>query len=824
MKLPKLFLLSDRIGTFLVGLSAASGAAALIYEIVWFQLVQLVIGSSAISLGVLLATFMGGMCIGSLMLPHIVATRHQPLRIYALIELGIAISGILILFIMPFVSRMYAANALQGIPGILLRAAITAALLLPPTILMGATLPAIARWMDSTSLGISRVGGLYAANIAGAMFGCLFAGFYLLRVHDTVIATYVAAAINVTVAFVAAFLAVMTSYDSQSNQSSKLASESLPGVWSVYVAIALSGLTALGAEVTWTRLLALLFGASVYTFSLILAVFLLGLGMGGSAGSYLVRQVRDPGAALGKCQVLLVISIAWSAYMIGSSLPYWPVYPPLAPSPWFNFQVDLFSCAVAALPAAICWGASFPFALAAVARGREPGSATAAVYAANTIGAILGALIFSMILIPWLGPQRSQQLLIGFSATAGLLMLAPSLRTLRKPSCKIPTTAALPSSHAFAVVTIPVLAALLIAFVPDVPDKLIAYGRRLLLSEDATVLYRGDGRVSSVAVTELGEVRSFHVSGKSEASTALSDMRLERMLGHVSALLHPKPQSVLVVGFGAGITAGTFVLYPEIERIVICEIEPIIPTNIGPYFSKENYDVLHDPRVRVVYDDARHYVLTTHEKFDVITSDPIHPWVKGAAMLYTQEYFELAKKRLNPGGVITQWVPLYEHATAAVKSEIATFFKVFPGGVIWSSQLRGSGSDVVLSGQATPTVIDIDELSERLRRPEYNNVMSSLRDVKFASITDLLASYLVHEADLTDWLSGAEINTDRNLRVQYLAGLGVNLESDNLVYEALRDSRSLPSPLFAGSPESIEALNNLIEHQSRRLRARAHQY
>ena len=737
MKRPKLFWPQNRIDMVLVGLSAASGGAALIYEIIWFQLVQFIIGSSAISLGVLLATFMGGMCIGSLALPHVIATRHHPLWIYALIELGIGVIGILLLLIMPFVGALYAANAIQGIPGEILRAVVAAVLLLPPTILMGATLPAIARWMDSSSAGISRVGNLYAANIAGAMFGCLLAGFYLLRVYDITVATYVAAALNVTVAIAAALLAALASYDPPFKQRSKPISASVAGARSVYIAIALSGLTALGAEVTWTRILALLFGASVYTFSLILAVFLLGLGMGSSVGSYLVCQVRDPRIALGKCQVLLVASIAWSAYMIGSSLPYWPVNPPIAPSPWFNFQIDLFCCAVAILPAAFCWGASFPFALAAVARGPNAGSATAAVYASNTIGAIFGALGFSMILIPWVGPQRAQQLLVGLSAVAGLLVLAPPLRSLWKPSPKSPMVSAPPASHVISVVAIPVFAALMIASVPDVPDKLIAYGRRMLLSESGKVLYRDHGRVSSIAVTEKNMVRSFHVSGKSEASTALSDMRLERMLGHLSALLHPKPRTVLVVGFGAGITAGTFVLYPDIERIVICEIEPIIPPNIGPYFRKQNYDVLQDPRVTVVYDDARHYILTTKEKFDVITSDPIHPWVKGAAVLYTQEYFEMAKRRLNPGGVITQWVPLYESTTAAVKSEIATFFKVFPGGVIWSNQIGGRGSDVVISGQLTPAVLNIDELSGRTLRPEYDRVMSSLRDVRFSSVTDL---------------------------------------------------------------------------------------
>ena len=153
-------------------------------------------------------------------------------------------------------------------------------------------------------------------------------------------------------------------------------------------------------------------------------------------------------------------------------------------------------------------------------------------------------------------------------------------------------------------------------------------------------------------------MRNFHVSGKVEASSEPQDMRLQRMLGHIPALLHPKPRSVLVVGCGAGVTAGSFVLYPEVERIVICEIEPLIPPIAADYFGPENYNVLDDPRVEVVYDDARHYILTTNEKFDIITSDPIHPWVKGSATLYSKEYFEMCRRHLNPGGVITQWVPL----------------------------------------------------------------------------------------------------------------------------------------------------------------------
>jgi len=176
--------------------------------------------------------------------------------------------------------------------------------------------------------------------------------------------------------------------------------------------------------------------------------------------------------------------------------------------------------------------------------------------------------------------------------------------------------------------------------------------------------------------------------------------------------VHHKPRSVLIVGCGAGVTAGSFVVHPDIERIVICELEPLIPQKVATYFEDENHAVVKDKRVKIVYDDARHYILTTREKFDVITSDPIHPWVKGAAVLYTREYFELCKRRLNPGGVITQWVPLYESNAAAVKSEVATFFEVFPEGSVWGNDQGGYGYDTVLLGQVDPLQIDVDELVE----------------------------------------------------------------------------------------------------------------
>jgi spermidine synthase len=307
-----------------------------------------------------------------------------------------------------------------------------------------------------------------------------------------------------------------------------------------------------------------------------------------------------------------------------------------------------------------------------------------------------------------------------------------------------------------------------------------------------------------------GGIRNFHVSGKVEASTEVHDMRLQRMLGHISALMHPDPQSVLVVGFGAGVTAGSFVLHPGIKRIVICEIEPLIPRMVAPYFTKDNNDVVHDPRVELVYDDARHYILTTNEKFDIITSDPIHPWVKGAASLYTNEYFELVKSHLNPGGVVTQWVPLYQSTEDVIKSEVATFFNVFPYGTIWSNQYAaGGGYDVVMLAKPGPLRIDPAALDARLNRPDHAPIKDALVQVELAGVDGLMATYAGQARDLRPWLTDGQINTDRNLRLEYLAGLSNNVY-DAQIYQNMLMFRRFPEEMFAASPEWMDRLRKVM--------------
>jgi spermidine synthase len=283
-------------------------------------------------------------------------------------------------------------------------------------------------------------------------------------------------------------------------------------------------------------------------------------------------------------------------------------------------------------------------------------------------------------------------------------------------------------------------------------------------------------------------------------------MRLQRMLGHLPALIHGQPKSALIVGFGAGVTAGTFVLHPSIRRIVICEMEPIIPKTARRYFAEQHYHVLDDKRTQIYYDDARHYVLTTPEKFDIITSDPIHPFVKGSATLYSKEYFEMVKGRLNPGGIVTQWVPLYESDMDTVKSEIATFFSVFPDGSIFANELNGGGYDLVMLGWGGPARIDVDAVEARVEQPEYRAVAASLREVGFGSAIQMLGTYAGQAADLAPWLRDAQINRDGDLRLQYLAGFALNSSQENAIYTNMLTYRRFPENLFAVSDRLRGAL------------------
>lgn len=801
----------------LLVLFVISGLCALVYEVIWFQLLQNVVGSTAVSLGVLLATFMGGMCLGSLLMPRFISARHHPMRVYAVLELGIGAIALLTLALLPLVGALYSTAAGPALGGVFFRGVICAACLLPPTMLMGATLPAVARWLTATPRGVSWMGLLYGANTVGAVLGGVLAGFYLLRAHDIATATIVAATLNAMIAAVAVVVARRTPA-APAPSTTQADARTTHRAWVVYLAIGLSGACALGAEVLWTRLLSLMLGGTVYTFAMILAVFLSGLGAGSAAGSWVARRTHHPRLALGWCQLLLTLGVAWAAIMVARVLPYWPVDPSLSTNPWFSMHLDLTRVMWMVVPAAMLWGASFPLAIASVACPQaDSGRIVGRVYAANTVGAITGSLLFSLALIPWVGTRASHQVLVVVSAASALAVFA-SLYVARRHAQQPGHPGGGRPALARAVVVASTFAAVLAAIaitrrVPDVPALLVAYGRHVAAWDDKVdVLYVGEGMNSSIAVSRLRSsgATQLHVAGKVEASSQPQEMRVQRMLGHLPALLHGGPKSALVVGFGAGMTAGALVLHPELQRLVISETEPLIPRIMSRYFRAENNDVMRDGRVEMVYGDARSMLVTKGEKFDVITSDPIHPWLKGAASLYTTEYFHTLKAHLKPGGVVSQWVPLYESGIEAVKSEIATFFSVFPNGTIWANTLNARGFDLVLIGTLDSTRIDLNALEQRFARLDHARVAASLGAVGFYGALDLIATYSGHTGDLAVWLSGAELNRDRTLRLQYLAGMGANRHQSERIYDEILSYRSFPESLFLADPVRTQLLRNFL--------------
>ena len=763
--------------SWLLLLFVGSGCSALIYEIVWFQSLQFVIGSSAISLAILLTTFMGGMCLGSLLAPWL-PVRWHPLIVYAGLELAIGGCAVGLLYLFPVVERVYVAGFEQYVSNLLLRAIVAGICLLPPTVLMGATLPAIARWLRSSRRGAAQVGLFYSANILGAVCGCLVASFFLLPRFDSVTAGLVGVVINVIVAVVAVWFAVRLPYHGQPDR----ASQQVFRLTSAHVAIGLSGFAALGAEVVWTRELSLLLGASVYTFSLILATFLIGLALGSATGAQWLRVVGLPTTAFAWSQLAAAIGVGWAGVMIARSLPFWPIDPTLAVSPWFMVQLDIARVAWAVFPAAFFWGASFPLALATAARGQDPGQLVAGLYAANTLGAILGAVGVTWYTVPFLGIALTQQILAVTSLLAACVLWASRARSNHGAGSRGAMTRPL----------IPLVAVgtlLCLIGLPEPPPGLVGYGRFLATWGKSLpeFVFSGSGLSSSIAVSKFDDgTLNFHVSGKVVASTESQDMRLQRMLGHLPGLLCDRPESVLIVGCGAGVTAGSFAVHPTVKRIVICEIEPLIPRASGKYFAEANHRIMEDPRVEIVYDDARHFMLTTRERFDIITSDPIHPWVKGAASLYSRDYFELCKSRLTPGGVTTQWVPLYESSLQAVKSEIATFLEVFPDGSLWSNDSEGNGYDLVLLGGRPPESIETSALVRRLNRSDHARVKASLGDVGFVSGQSLTDCLIGGRDKLDHWLKDAVINTDRNLRLQYLAGWSMNDDSATAIRDSMK--------------------------------------
>jgi spermidine synthase len=790
-------------------LFVGSGCAALVYEVVWFQLLQLSIGSSAVSLGVLLGVYMGGMCLGSLLLPRYLSPGSHPLRVYALLEVGIGVFGVIVLYAVPLIGSWYTAIAGSGPANLILRAAVAGICLIPPTLLMGATLPAIARWVETTPRGVSWLGFFYGGNLAGAVAGSLLAGFYLLRVYDMPTATFVAVAINMVVALLALGLAKLTPRTVITGDGSEVrpVAATTTETRLVYVAIALSGLTALGSEVVWTRVLSLIFGATAYTFSLILAVFLVGLGIGSSVGAGLAKSARNPREALGWCQVALCAALAWAGYATGASLPYWPINPSISTSVVFTFQLDLVRAFWVMLPGAILWGASFPLALASVAvRGQDSARLVGGVYAANTVGAIVGALVTALALVGVVGSQITQQVLIGVAALSGLLLLGAAPGDKRGFRASMPALAR--------VIIVAAAAGLFARVVPPLPGLLVAYGRYAATWVGQNeIIYVGEGVTASVAVSRTPSgTLNYHNAGKVQASSEPQDMRLQRMLGHITTLVPKNPTKVLVIGCGAGVTAGRGVgrsdgQGPDDRRDRAAGPARRLHLLRGAQLQRGGEPEGEGaPRRRAPL--PAHYQREVRRRH-LRPARPVGEGRRHALHARVLRRREVASESGRRGNAVRQ---LYESTEAAAKSEVATFLEAFPNGAVFANTVNGQGYDLVLFGQL--------ENNASTWTPCRRGwpIRPTRRSRSRCARSDQLGRRAVRHLRRPPHGHGelAEGRADQHRREPEAAvsgRLGLNLYQSDAIYKAMSRESKYPEELFAGSPDTLEALKSRITAQ-----------
>ena len=490
----------------------------------------------------------------------------------------------------------------------------------------GRDLPAISRWVESSPEGVSWLGFFYGGNIAGGVLGTVAAGFYLLRVYDLGIATYVAVALNVTVALLAIGIAKATPVPERLESDRDVeAPAPAPGAWAVYVAIALSGATALSSEVIWTRLLSLLFGGTVYTFALILAVFLFGLGIGSSLGAAIGRRAARPRVAFGWCQMFLCAAIAWSAYMLTQSLLTGRSISSITTDPWFNFQLDFvrcsgWSCRVDPVGRELPAGARL---------GRpsrpDPARLVGGVYAANTVGAIVGSLCASLLLVVWLGSQHAQQLLLLVSALSGPLVL--STGGADEPA-GVKGSAGFQLSGTLAVIAAAACAGLLSRTVQPLPGIFAAYGRYTATRlGQADVKYVGEGWTATIAVTSLpGGVLNYHNAGKVQASS-------DRRTCGCSACSATSPRSSRRRREGRrhrlrrGRDRRRGVDRSRRHRSDHRRDRSRSSRRSCRSCSASNFHVVDNPKVHVRIDDARHYLRPPTKSS---TPSPRTRWIRGS--------------------------------------------------------------------------------------------------------------------------------------------------------------------------------------------------
>ena len=793
-----------------------SGAAGLIYEIVWMRMLGLVFGHTVYAITMVLAAFMAGLALGASFFGRLIDRRGRPLRVYGTLEAGIGLYALLVPLLFAGAQAVYLRVdlSLSSFTFGFARFALVSLILLIPTTLMGASLPVMTKFFVDRMEGLGRkVGDLYALNTLGAVIGSGAAGFLLLPAIGVRATTGLAAVINLLIGAAALTADRWVPPPRKTDVSTSQVVERVPAggppalvTGLVLASIGLSGAAAMVFEISWTRALTLVIGSSIYAFSAMLTTFLLGLAL----GSFLFARIWGRGRANAVMFGALELAVGLTALVLTPAFERLPdlvlaISARTAPSAASALLTQFaLSFLVMIVPTTI-FGATFPCAVQICARilpslGRDTGM----VYTVNTTGTILGALLAGFLIVPSLGAQASMVVAAGANAAVGLALIAVS-------------APARPVWRSAVAVLVALVFVAGVVLLPRWDRGVMAGGvsiylQRYVFAKDPAALFRTaaasrqllfyrEGVNATVVVERTERMTSLKVDGKVDASNGV-DMLTQLMLGHLPLLLHPHAERVLVIGLGSGVTAGAIAQHPTVREIDVVELEPAV-VEASSFFARENRDVLRDPRVRLVIGDGRNFVLAATKRYDVISSEPSNPWIAGVASLFSREFYQLARQRLAEGGIMVQWVHGYNLFPEALRMVMNTFRGVFPHSTLW----RTIQGDYLLVGTFSPLAVEYGQLEQRI------SASASLRDdlasLRLELPVDLLPLFVLDEDGLARFADGAAENTDDRPLLEFSAPLALYADTTGENARRLRQARTTELPPITNLPAELLAARRL---------------
>ena len=806
------------------GLLFGSGMCALIYQMVWLREFRFVFGASTFSSAAVLAVFLGGLGLGGFWFGRRVDRNKRPLLLYAHLELLIAAAAALTPLLVWLAREFYVVLggvlALGTLGATLVRLGLTACVLALPTFLMGGTLPAAARAVGRVEdAGRRRVAVLYGINTLGAVSGALLATFVLLEHFGADLTLWAACTLNVLVGLCAlgvarAYPAIFDRPVDASSAAPVAAQKEGRGAGKVrlliFVSAAVAGVAFLLMELVWYRMLAPLLGGTTYTFGLILAAVLLGIGLGGIAYSFWGQKRRPALSGLALTCALEALCIAvpfalgdqlallagllrqWSEMGFGGLVLSWSVM-----------------VGIVVLPTALVAGYQFPLLIGLLGAGpRQLGLDVGWTYAWNTLGAILGALLGGFVLLPWLSAPGTWQLVVVLLAVlGGAIAVFSWARSGQKDA---PLEGAGESRGGLrlglAVVLATLAAALLFSPGPTAAwrHSPIGAGLQVLAGLSANkiqgwiqgqrrvVRWEREGIESSVAIRVADRGPILFLNGKSEGS-AVGDASTQIMSGMIGAILHPEPRHALVIGLGTGSTAGWLAEVDELERVDVVELEAAV-VEAADFFDPVTKKVPRHPKVRTVGGDGRELILTARQSYDLIFSEPSNPYRAGVASLYTREFYQGVAPLLGEGGLFAQWVQMYEVDEQTIRTIYATLSSVFAQVETWQTQ-RG---DLLLLAAAQPVSYDIPRLRARIAREPFRSALNTVW--RTDDLEGFLAHYVAGTGVAREMARGQELNTDDRTLVEYAfarhLGLGKHFAIE--VVEKLARARGEARPPVSG--------------------------